>query len=156
MHADDRPASGSALRNYIWKRQVKSLAHDLRRFLTWLIRSQYAPRGRAWLAARSMQEWIRIKARLDAGTPVPLGLVRNTRYVFANHQVLAIGYDEQEDSRFTILVYDPNCPDVESTISVDLDKRAVLQESCAASNPLWGFFRERYVPVCPNEDTLYA
>ena len=77
-----------------------------------------APRSRAWTMVRV--EWPLIRAKLDAGQPVPLGLVRAKLAKFAgpraivaayqqDHQVLAYGYD-LEGNALTLRVYDPNHP----------------------------------------------
>jgi hypothetical protein len=71
-----------------------------------------------------MREWPAIKADLDAGVPVPLGLVRvkssNPLALGHNHQVLAYGYDVM-GSAVTLSIYDPNLADAdEVTLSLDL------------------------------------
>ena len=127
-------------------------------FLAWLVLLNYVPSswpfkgGRSRLAALSEREWSKLKHSLDAGQPVPLGLVRDSTYVFDNHQVLATGYDQESDGHGTIHVYDPNCPDVESTIRLTFDQeRSVFEESCTASTPLRGFFCETYSRLDPGE-----
>lgn len=157
-HAHDHPAAGTPLRSYLWKRQVQSLASDLPRFLAWLILLNYVPSswpfkgGRGRLAALSEREWNLLRRRLDTGRPVPLGLVRDSTYVFDNHQVLATGYDQEGAGRGTIHVYDPNCPDVESTIHLAFDQeQSVFKESCTTSMPLRGFFCETYNRLDPGK-----
>ena len=53
--------------------------------------------GPAWLVRESRGEWAKLKASIDAGSPIPLGLVRDSTSVFDNHQVLAFGYDEADN-----------------------------------------------------------
>jgi hypothetical protein len=79
-------------------------------------------------------EWPRIKADLDIGRPSPLGLVPPPWYPSTNisarikllthcHQVLAYGYDLDDQGNLTLWVYDPNDPnDDASTISVNISK----------------------------------
>jgi hypothetical protein len=150
-HAHDHPAAGTPLRGYLWKRQIQSLSNDLPRFLAWLILLNYVPSswpfkgGRGRLAAMSEREWDKLRCQLDAGRPVPLGLVRDTKNVFENHQVLATGYNQEGTRHGTIHVYDPNCPNVDSTIHLSFDQgQPVFEESCTASMPLRGFFCETY------------
>jgi hypothetical protein len=154
----DRPAAGTALRRYIWRRQIESLVSDLPRFLAWLILLNFVPSSRPFnggsgrLAAMTMREWDLIRSRLDSGRPVPLGLVRDTKNVFENHQVLAIGYEQESERQGTVFAYDPNCPGVESTIQFTFDgERSVFQESCRAATALRGFFGETYSPADPRE-----
>jgi hypothetical protein len=151
------PATGEDLRSYIWKRQLHSLTRDGAMFLAWVIALNYTPRGwpfrdgPAWLLNRSKEEWVRLKDSIGRGNPAPIGLVRDTKNVYDNHQTLATGYDE--DARGgTIYMYDPNCPDVESTIHIRFGEHQLIgEESCGSSPPLRGFFCENYRPLDPPE-----
>lgn len=158
QHANDQPAAGTPLRTYLWKRQLDSLVSDGARVLAWLIALNYVPQARlfrggtAWLLDRSKEEWDKLKAFVDAGEPIPLGLVRDTENVYYNHQVLAIGYDEADEAHGTIYLYDPNCPDKESSISIEFGERLLDgRESCDAPAPLRGFYCEGYKPSDPTE-----
>lgn len=157
MHAGDQPAGGTSLHNYIWRRQMDSLVPDASRFLAWLIILNYIPAawpfkgGRARLLAQSKREWQRIKASLDAGEPIPIGLVRDTKNIFDNHQVLAIGYEETGEDRAILFVYDPNCPDHISAISLTFGERMLHgQQSCGDVPPLRGLFCQTYTPRDPS------
>ena len=158
--SNDQPASGTPLRTYLWKRQLDSLVSDGARVMAWLIALNYIPQpplfrgGAARLLARSQEEWTKLKAFVDAGEPMPLGLVRDTENVYCNHQVLAIGYDydEMDEARGTIYLYDPNCPDRESSISIRFGARLLDgRESCDVPWPLRGFYCEGYEPSDPTE-----
>lgn len=156
-HAGDPPAGGTPLRNYIWRRQIDSLVPDAARFLAWLIVLNYIPPawpfrgGRGWLLARSRREWRRVKAALDAGEPVPIGLVRDTKNVFDNHQVLAVGYEETGENQATLYVCDPNCPRQVSVICLTFGERMLHgQQSCGDVPPLRGFFCQTYTPRDPS------
>ncbi len=158
QHANDQPAAGTPLRSYLWKRQLDSLVSDGARVLAWLIALNYVPQvglfrgGAAWLLDRSKEEWAKLKTFIDDGEPIPLGLVRDTENVYYNHQVLAIGYDETDEVHGTIYLYDPNCPDRESSISVEFGERLLDgRESCDAPAPLRGFYCEGYKPSDPTE-----
>jgi len=158
QHRDDRPATGTSLRSYIWKRQVESLVRDGASFLAWLIALNHIPQswpfggGTSWLLARSKEEWKKLKASVDAGEPIPVGLVRDTKNVYDNHQVLAIGYDEADEAHGTIHLYDPNCPDEVSTISIEFGEQLLDgRETCDPSVRLRGFFCETYTPCDPTE-----
>ncbi len=157
QHAGDQLAGGTPLRNYIWRRQIDSLVPDAARFLAWLIILNYIPTrwpfkgGPGWLLAQSKREWQRAKAALDAGEPVPIGLVRDTKYVFDNHQVLAVGYDEADADHVILYVYDPNCPNQISVISLIFGERMLHgQQSCGETLPLRGFFCQTYTPRDPS------
>lgn len=158
QHANDQPAPGTSLRRYIWERQLDSIVSDAVKFLVWLVVLNYVPTvwpfrgGARWLLARSRQEWKKLRASVDAGKPMVIGLTRVTKRVYDNHQVLAIGYGELDETRATIIVYDPNCPDNESTIEIEFEEQQLSgRESCGADVPLRGFFCEAYSPFDPRE-----
>ena len=151
QNRDDRPATGTGLRRYLWKRQLESLVSDGARFMAWLIALNYIPPawpfrgGPAWLLARSKQEWRKLKASVDAGDPVPIGLVRDTKNAYDNHQVLAIGYDEADEAHGTIYLYDPNYPDSVSTINIEFGEQLLDgREDRDPAVRLRGFFCEAY------------
>jgi len=155
---NDQPAPRTHLRGYIWKRQMNSIVSDGARFAAWLFNLNYVPP--AWplrggsdrLAARSRKEWEKLKAGVDAGDPVPIGLVYATKHITDNHQVLAIGYDEENQAQSTIYVYDPNCPDTRSTIRLQFGEHALDGGgSCGTGPPLRGLFCEIYAPADPTE-----
>jgi hypothetical protein len=152
----ERPESGSALRNYLWKRQLQSFTRDLDRFLIWLVYLNWIPArwpfsgGPEWLVRASRQEWLKLKGFVDSGSPIPVGLVRDTKSVFECHQVLALGYDEEDDGSGIIYLYDPNCPKQESTIRMGFESSLLLaEETCPGTRPLRGFFCEDYEFVEP-------
>jgi hypothetical protein len=155
---EDHPVPGSSLRTYLWKRQLDSIASDGAKFVSWAIFLNYVPAnwpfrgGPRWLLKRSRQEWEILKASIDDGDPVPLGLVRDTEDLFSNHQVLAIGYDTDPERAGTIHLYDPNCPDKISSIRFTFGEEMLLaQESCGGVAPLRGFFCDHYEPHDPSE-----
>lgn len=157
--SNDQPPPRTRLRSYIWKRQMDSIISDGARFMAWVISLNHLPRawpsqrGAAWLLARSKEEWTKLRASVDAGRPVPIGLVRDTKNVFDNHQVLAIGYDEGEGdgAADTIYLYDPNCAGKASTIQVKFGEQLLDgRESCNPWPPLRGFFCEAYAPQDPS------
>jgi hypothetical protein len=153
-----RPASGTRLRGYLWKRQLRSFFGDLDRFLVWMVWLKYIPSawpfrgGPAWLVRQSREEWAKLKASIDAGDPIPLGLVRDSTSVFDNHQVLAIGYEEKDEDQGIIFAYDPNCPAQVSTVHFVFGGTALTaEESCPGSQALRGFFCEDYDPTEPRQ-----
>ena len=153
------PASGTPLRRYIWRRQLDSLVSNGSRFVAWPFTLNYVPnlgpfRGKTRaLLGRSRREWQKLKAKLNSGDPVPIGLVRGVKEMFQNHQVLALGYEEVDAVHGVIYVYDPNCPANESLIHLTFGERALEgRESCAPNGPpVRGFFCETYRPADPTE-----
>lgn len=59
------------------------------------------------------ETWPQVQAQLDAGVPVPLGMVKASSFdpwrMPENHQVLAYGYTQTGDT-VTLHVYEPNYP----------------------------------------------
>jgi hypothetical protein len=89
------------------------------------------------------QEWPRIRADLDAGLPVALGVVKvsgwDIRKIAQNHQVMAYGYDlDEEKNEVTIRIYDPNYPGDEASLTLNLanpdNGSAILHSSLSIAN----------------------
>jgi hypothetical protein len=114
-------------------------------------------RGLAW---RTIQvQWPQIKADLDAGTPVPLGVVTVASAkpgdLARNHQVLAYDY-AVSGAEVTVRVYDPNQGQRDDTY-IRFDASAPTKATHFIHNldialPLRGFFRTRYEPSIPDTD----
>ncbi len=111
--------------------------------------------GRLEVTARD--EWPRVRARLDAGELVNLGLVRTTsadpRRLTSNHQVLAYGYTIDDDGAVSIAVYDPNHPlddsiELRLTLAADGSLSGLSQST---GEPLFAFFRYPYKPKPPTD-----
>jgi hypothetical protein len=146
----ERPAPGTPLFRFVVRRLLQSwrLPAVVRYYLGML-----AADGD--LAARTIsREWPRIKALLDRGLPVTLGLVTvasaNPLLLGHNHQVLAYRY-RQADAAVTLLVYDPNSgPD--DTVAIRFAAAAPatgFAHNIAMSWPLRGFFLTKYTPAEP-------
>ena len=125
--------------------------------------SDRMPRSWAWTMANV--EWPVIKAKLDSGQPVPLGLVcsKLTKRIVLpeivqayqrDHQVLAYGYD-LDGSLLTIPIYDPNYPCDDSVfLHLDIgDPERPIPVSLMANGKkireVYCFFHTRYQPVFP-------
>jgi hypothetical protein len=165
------PANGSPRFRAIVRRQVQSLDWlrvPLRYFDLQAFRPDPPTGLAAWLHREPPRvvalraEWPRIRAGIDDGHPVVVGLIRASGpspwKLTSNHQVLAFGY-EQEATRVTIRVYDPNHPgrdDVELRATLSTDdglpwwRRIALAQS--TGEPLLGFFRQPY----PTPDSVGA
>jgi hypothetical protein len=108
----------------------------------------FAPHGRAWQTMRV--EWPLVKAMLDSGTPCPLGLVRvksrDLSLLGHNHQVLATGYDVNDDL-LSLFIYDPNYPDRDDlTLSLSLatPEQATPITYSPRDLPVYAFFHVNY------------
>jgi hypothetical protein len=126
------PPDGTTLRNYIYNRQQNSTSDNLdkwaelgvnpfgsrtQEFFNWGIQGYNGGR---------LEE---LKNKINAGTPVPLGLFKGGNGGFASHhQVLAIGYDTGTydgrlgagASQVKIFVYDSNFPNQMMTLVPNL------------------------------------
>lgn len=153
---NDTP-EGAALRGYLLRRQLESMALNFPKLLLWMgILHVDLPfiqgDGPTWLLNRSREQWNELKGRLDSGSPWPISLVGSSTSPFNNHQVLAYGYEEPAAGRGVIYLYDMNCPDTETTIALDFTQNVLqAQESCANAKrgPLRGFFCNIYQPAEP-------
>lgn len=123
-----RPAVKTPLHNYIYRRQVNSLADNADKWTELFVNpfgwrsDEFFNWGLQATAGGRIEE---LKSMVDHGKPVPLGLFApGNGGIAPHHQVLAIGYDMgrykgdlgdfKED--FKIFVYDPNHPDTIKTI----------------------------------------
>lgn len=116
------PAVGSALRTYVWQRQIQSLTIGngvtLARFLGWQQRALadtriLGVRVRKGLRTLTREQFVnQIRPRLRKGEPVSLGMVNQSGLAapWGNHQVLAIGFRNRPNGHASIAVYDPNHP----------------------------------------------
>jgi hypothetical protein len=125
-------------------------------------------RGVGWIVVN--REWPAIRADIDQGRPVPLGLVAGS-WVWATdlgakskmlghcHQVLAYGYDLDDAMNLVLHVYDPNDPeDDDSTIETNLANPARgltivtprITANIEGHQSFRAFFRHTgYTPVVP-------
>jgi hypothetical protein len=164
--------AGTVMRNFLQRRQLDSLRDNLVTVLVWMTVLNYIPQwwsfksGAPWLLDRSKEEWNRLKNKINAGQPSPLGLIGTTKDPMQNHQVLAYGYDEPDPTLGTggtgiIYVYDMNCPGVqptpdcpggERTIRLDFRGRVLSAQECCPNplrGPLRGLICEKYSAVRP-------
>ena len=103
----DLPAG--AIRALLRRRQARTLRAGWADFLRWWLRALTAG-GEPLEAADALeQEVARLRAALDAGRPVLVGLAGDAPDPFALHQVVAFGY-QVDGAVTTFQVYDPNAP----------------------------------------------
>jgi hypothetical protein len=162
------PPADSPLFHYIVRRLIDSwdLPNGVLKYLAWMNTSDHdqsllsITRRGVWRRTL-VDEWPAVRAALDAGRLCPLGLVtvesRNPGDLGANHQVLAYGYDLDDDSMLTLRVYDPNTPpdradDVWVRIPVgDPGSPGSIEHNVNISHPIRGFFQVPYSAKDPSE-----
>ncbi len=137
-----RPAVQTPLHDYIYDRQVNSIADNLDKWaelgfnIGGARNSEFFKWGLQGFNGGRLQE---LREAIDRGEPVPLGLQsyggdEAGKKRAGNHQVLAIGYDlgryrgdlrsNKEDLK--IFVYDPNYPDKVRTLVPDVRNESYL------------------------------
>jgi hypothetical protein len=98
-------------------------------------------------------EFPRLRQMLDLGNPVVLLLIRTSKMenLTRNHQVIATGYElDLEGHRAKIFLYDPNHPEQEPHLLLDLrDTSGESWIKQSTGEPLRGFFLLRYKPKTP-------
>lgn len=99
------PPAESTLARYIWKRQYDSTVGSWHAAKHWEL--SWNPDDNALFHWSTHDEWQKLKAYIDAGTPIPLGLINFGGAFWTNHQVVAYGYDESGGNK-VVHVYDPN------------------------------------------------
>jgi hypothetical protein len=163
-----RPAPGTPLYQFIVRRLIDSWhapagvaeyyqwmnLPDGDYSLTILGRTVVSQRGLSWRTIE--QQWPQVAASLDAGVPVPLGLVTvasaNPGQLGHNHQVLACGY-KLAGPVVTVGVYDPNSGQ-DNGAFIQFDTSAPAAATTFRHNinigwPVRGFFTIAYSPVTP-------
>lgn len=108
-------------------------------------------RGLAWRTVEV--QWPQVRADLDAGTPVALGLVTiasaRPADLALNHQVLAYAYTTS-GSTVTVQVYDPNSgPSDDVWLRFDTSdptRPTDVEHDIAIGHRVRGFFRTAYAP----------
>lgn len=143
-------AEGAVLRQYIWGRQVDSWQENAVRMLAWMALAHWVPHvlggGFGGLKRESRQEFDKLKAIIDGGSPCPLMLIARVNDPFQNHQVLAYGYADRGDGTAEVYVYDNNCEDRESIIYLDFtgdELQAMFSCNCTGME-MKGFFCSEY------------
>ncbi len=170
------PRRATPLHQYIYRRQNDSLGafgEQVVRFARWMMLPDGTAQG---THKRTHDEFEKIRASLDDGNPVPIGLVyvsaQDTLKIWENHQVLAIGYEEQPGGRVEVRIYDPNHPRRDDVV-VRCERVAVGNHFLSGpparvvttfglagvqrvgdrtKRPVRGFFAMPYVPVTPPVD----
>src|SRR5438034_2126463 len=149
------PGPGTPLFRYLRRRLFDSFNLPMGPLRYWLWQllpagDRFGLHGLAWRTIRG--HWPAIRAGIDAGHLVPLGVVRarsiNPLRLSQNHQVLAYGYRlDEATSTLAIDVYDPNHPDDDScvlSLSVADPTGPTAIAYVAGEAPVRGFFQTAY------------
>ena len=128
-----RPAVNTRLHDYIYDRQVNSIADNVDKWTELgfnplgVRNGEFFNWGLQGFGGGRLQE---LREKIDRGEPVPLGLWHYGDERGGDHQVLAIGYDTgryrgdlgQHREELEIIVYDPNYPGEEKILVPDLER----------------------------------
>lgn len=109
-------------------------------------------------------EWPKIKADIDAGKIAPLYLVMApqgdpVKALQHSHQVAAFGYDLADNGDLTLLVYDPNEHDVDTSaihLNISNPSHAIqitapdIEAAFGQQETIRGIFRAEYAPGDPS------
>jgi hypothetical protein len=154
------PPAGSPLYRFIVNRLLDSfnLPFGLGRYLELMepafpdVGLGFGLPGRASVMLHD--EWPKIKSDIDAGHPVPLGLIKIKSSIphdlCKNHQVLAYGYD-LDGTNLTLHMYDPNYPDrddVQMQLSI-ANAQVPVPLAYTPSEAVYCFFRTPYTSKVP-------
>jgi hypothetical protein len=152
---DYEPTTGTALRDYLYSRQVNSLLDNADKWAE-LTFNPFGWRNDEFFAW-GLQTNARVKelrAAIDAGDPVPLGLRDGGGG--GDHQVLAIGYDlGAYDAAWggypnlKIKVYDPNYPNKTRTIVANLTEKRWVDSADSSRKWISYFVDSKHNPVVP-------
>lgn len=149
----DLPGQGTPLGKYIVRRQVQSLLNQLPGFADGML-NPFGLRSKS-LFTRCLpggSENVKLRKYLDAGTPVPLGLVAaKVGIADTHHQAVAVGYEmpSADPASFRMIFYDPNHPNDPVTMIPEVDKlqfRTELPDGSPSRSWRTFFVDHRYRP----------
>jgi len=140
------PPQGSPLSHYLIQRQLASTNPSvLYRVLRWTLRGDAALERRML-----MHELPILRQRLQRNEPTVLILVRahDLAHITANHQVVALGYSEDEAAASLVIhVYDPNWPGEPVRLSLELGEPSWgLEAWHSLEGAFKGLFLQQYKP----------
>ncbi len=144
------PPDGTTLADYIYRRQLDSfLVPSAVKFITWSL-SPDRPSGLLrGVGAWTKDEFARLRAAVDVGRPVPLGLIvaSDLTGLGHNHQVVAWGYSlDATGAPASVSVYDNNHPGQDVALTPDPAGTGWLE----TTGERWrGFFVQDYTPQWP-------
>jgi hypothetical protein len=145
-NVDDIPPE---LLKYLVDRQLNSLARGgVIKVLNWTARTDNS-------LAVSVAGWEapKLRKQLDAVEPAALALIRvgGIAHLMENHQVVATGYDyDDETKEMVVYLYDPNHPGETPTLTMNLTKPSTgIALAQSTDEPVRGFFVIGYGPQTP-------
>jgi hypothetical protein len=132
---------------YVKQRQLDSFLANGSRFVAWILQP-FDGLLADWTLSL---EWRRLRAAIDAQTPVPLGLIAAPYRALANatdsHQVVGIGYREEDSGAKVIVCWDPNYGARDHEIR--LEPGADTWHGPGRHARWRGWFVETYSPAAP-------
>jgi hypothetical protein len=149
----DLPEMSTPLGKFIVRRQAQSLLNQLPGFVVGMLNPFGLRSGalfRRCLPGGAMNALLR--RSIDAGQPVPLGLVAPKLGIAdTHHQVVAIGYEMSglDPVSFRVVIYDPNHPDQPVTMIPELENnqfRTELPDGSPSRSWRTFFVDNRYHP----------
>jgi hypothetical protein len=150
------PPDNHPLARYIYARQMDSfMVLSAAKYVTWSL----SPDNAGFLLKgvsrwTKEDEWKKLRASIDIGKPVVLGLIaaRELGELGKNHQVIAFGYEEKPDrDAKTVFLYDVNYPNAEIRLHSDESRLGWIEESHNLEQ--WrGWFVQDYAPRMPPAD----
>jgi hypothetical protein len=141
------PSVSSPFGAYVKQRQLDSFSDNGARFVAWIMQ----PFDSLLAEWTTTLEWARLRVAIDAQTPVPLGLVAGPWKAGFNatdsHQVVAVGYREEDSGARVVLCWDPNYRVRDREIR--LDPGADYWQGPGNDDRWRGWFVETYTPTLP-------
>jgi hypothetical protein len=157
-NAIDVAGDTTALGDFIYRRQITSLVDEGPGFASRISAQLWTPAAdqfRWGLTTEPGGELAKLRAAIDAGRPIPLGLIGIPDEHNGNHQVVAIGYDlgAAPVGTLRIRIYDPNVPDVVCTLTPNPANNTYDETRSDNGAPVEGwrtyFVGDNYRPVVP-------
>jgi len=145
------PSDETPLGDFIYRRLITSLVNQAPGFAGRLA-FWHGDHARFSWGVEDAHEFGKLRRKIDAGKPVPIGLLSVQAGVDVHHQAVAYGYEQGALEDLRIYIYDPNHPGVEVTlIPVPSENkfRPVLPNGTPSNDWRTYFVDEAYTPAIP-------
>lgn len=148
------PADGTLLADYIYKRLFDSfLAPTAVNFVSWTLHADH----QTWFY-KGVTRWTRedefprLKASIDAGTPVAIGVknVSDLTQIGSDHQIVGYGYEDDGAGNLTVYAYDNNYANEEVRLWTTPGNPHWTHSSSDGNVDFRGWFVEAYTSQIPD------
>lgn len=155
------PNDGTPLADNIYSRLMDSFLLYGTQFINWNMMPDYCNSwaekllygGKGVVDRTKTDEFTKLMGYIDNGVPVVIGLINTSGGLAQSHQVVAFGYEyDQNSNSMVVYVYDNNYPDIDTvTLNSTIDGTNPHWNEQSGGGEIWrGFFvQDSYGPKSP-------